>query len=135
MVGMYLIDRQSVCNLEDQLMDVTTFTAYRQSLDTPGGEITYTEFGAGPAALFVHGTGTTGQLWRHVREQLPDTSRCIAIDLPSHGGSPEQDDMSVSALAQVGAKLGDELGLTQVDLVGNDTGGAIAQIYAARHPE
>src|SRR6185437_7358264 len=25
--------------------------------------------------------------------------------------------------------------LTQVDLVGNDTGGAIAQIYAARHPE
>ncbi len=116
-------------------MDVTTFTTHRQSLDTPGGEIAYTEFGAGPAALFVHGIGTSGLLWRHVMEQLQDTSRCIAIDLPSHGGSPAQDDMSVGALAQVVADLSDELGLTQVDLVGNDTGGAIAQIYAARHPE
>src|SRR5690348_1202865 len=68
-------------------------------------------------------------------ENLQDTSRCIAIDLPLHGGSPARDDMSVGALAQGVADLGDELGLTQVDLVGNDTGGAIAQIYAARHPD
>jgi pimeloyl-ACP methyl ester carboxylesterase len=116
-------------------MDVSTFTTHRQSLDTRGGEIAYTEFGAGPAALFVHGIGTSGLLWRHVIEKLQDTSRCVAIDLPLHGGSPAQDDMSVGALAQAVADLCDELGLTRVDLVGNDTGGAIAQIYAARHPE
>jgi pimeloyl-ACP methyl ester carboxylesterase len=116
-------------------MDVSTFTTHRQSLDTAHGEIAYTEFGAGPVALFVHGIGTSGLLWRHVIEQLQDTSRCIAIDLPLHGGSPAQDDMSARALAQGVADLCDELGLTQVDLVGNDTGGAIAQIYAARHPD
>jgi pimeloyl-ACP methyl ester carboxylesterase len=131
---MYLIDRQSVCYLED-LMDVSTFTTYRQSLSTPAGEIAYTELGAGPVALFVHGLGTSGVLWRHVVEDLRDTSRCIAIDLPLHGGSPARDDMSATGLAQAVADLCDGLGLAQVDLVGNDTGGAVAQIFAARHPD
>jgi pimeloyl-ACP methyl ester carboxylesterase len=116
-------------------MDVSTFHAHRRSVTTPAGEIAYTEFGSGPAALFVHGIGTSGLLWRHVIEEMQDTSRCIAIDLPLHGGTPARDDLSVAALAQVVADLGDALGLAQVDLVGNDTGGAVAQIYAARHPD
>src|SRR5260221_1258708 len=32
-------------------------------------------------------------------------------------------------------QLLDKLGLDQVDLVGNDSGGAISQIFAAKHPE
>ena len=116
-------------------MDVSTFTTYRQSLSTPAGEIAYTELGSGPVALFVHGLGTSGVLWRHVVEDLRDTSRCIAIDLPLHGGSPARADMSATALAQAVADLCDGLGLAQVDLVGNDTGGAVAQIFAARHPD
>jgi pimeloyl-ACP methyl ester carboxylesterase len=116
-------------------MDVTTFTSHRRSLHTPGGEIAYTEFGDGSPAVFVHGLGTSGALWRHVAEQLGDTSRCIAIDLPAHGGSPARDDMSAAALAQAVADLCDGLELGQLDLVGNDTGGAVAQIFAARHPE
>jgi pimeloyl-ACP methyl ester carboxylesterase len=116
-------------------MDVSTFTAHRRSLDTPAGEIAYTELGSGPVALFVHGLGTSGLLWRQVIENLRDTSRCIAIDLPLHGGTPARDDMSATALAQAVADLCDGLELTQVDLVGNDTGGAVAQIFAARHPD
>jgi pimeloyl-ACP methyl ester carboxylesterase len=131
---MFLIDRQSVCYLEDS-MDVSTYDARRRSLDTPAGEISYTELGTGPAALFVHGLGTSGLLWRHAIESLGDTSRCIAIDLPAHGGTPARADMSPGALAQAVADLADGLGLTQVDLVGNDTGGAVAQIFAARHPD
>jgi pimeloyl-ACP methyl ester carboxylesterase len=42
--------------------------------------------------------------------------------------------MSVPALADALADLCDTLGLGQADLVGNDTGGAIAQVFAARHP-
>jgi pimeloyl-ACP methyl ester carboxylesterase len=116
-------------------MDVSTFTAHRRSLTTPAGEIAYTEFGDGPAALFVHGLATSGLLWRHVIEQLSGTSRCVAIDLPAHGGTPARGDLSVSALAEVVAELCDGLRLGQVDLVANDTGGAISQIFAARHPE
>jgi pimeloyl-ACP methyl ester carboxylesterase len=116
-------------------MDVGTFNTHRRTLDTPAGEIAYTELGSGPVALFVHGLGTSSLLWRHVIENLSDSSRCIAVDLPSHGGTPARDDMSVAAMAQLVADLCDGLGLTQVDLVGNDTGGAVAQVFAARHPD
>jgi pimeloyl-ACP methyl ester carboxylesterase len=115
-------------------VDVNTFLSHRRSLATPSGEIACTEFGAGPTALFVHGLGTSGALWRQVIEDLSDTSRCIAADLPAHGASPARGDMSLTALAEALADLCDSLGLGQVDLVGNDTGGAIAQIFAARHP-
>ena len=116
-------------------MDASTFNAHRRTLPAPAGEIAYTEFGSGPVALFVHGLGTSGLLWRQVIENLRDTSRCIAIDLPAHGGTPARADMSPTALAEAVADLCDGLGLTQVDLVGNDTGGAVAQIFAARHPD
>ena len=116
-------------------MDVSTFAAHRRSVTTRGGEIACAEFGDGPAALFVHGLATNGLLWRHVIEQLSGTSRCIAIDLPAHGGTPARQDLSVGALAEVVAELCDGLGLGQVDLVANDTGGAISQIFAARHPQ
>jgi pimeloyl-ACP methyl ester carboxylesterase len=115
-------------------MDVNAFLSHRRPVATPSGEIACTEFGEGPAALFVHGVGTSGALWRQVIDDLSDTSRCIAADLPAHGASPARDDMSVAALAEALADLCDSLGLGQVDLVGNDTGGAIAQIFAARHP-
>jgi pimeloyl-ACP methyl ester carboxylesterase len=116
-------------------MDVSTFNTHRRTLATPAGEIAYTELGSGPAALFVHGVGTSGALWRHAMEQLSGTSRCIAVDLPAHGFAPARGDMSAGALAQVLADLCDGLGLDQVDLVGNDTGGALAQIFAARLPD
>lgn len=117
-------------------MDVSTFTARRRSLPADGGEIAYTEFGdaGAPAALFVHGLATGGLMWRHVIEQLSGTTRCIAIDLPAHGGTPARADMSVAAMAEVLAELCGGLGLGKVDLVGNDTGGAICQIFAARYP-
>jgi pimeloyl-ACP methyl ester carboxylesterase len=116
-------------------MNVSMFHAHRRVLATSAGDIAYTELGSGPAALFVHGIGTSGLLWRHVTEALSATTRCIVIDLPAHGGTPARGDMSAAALAQVVTDLSDGLGLSQLDLVGNDTGGAVAQIVAARHPE
>jgi pimeloyl-ACP methyl ester carboxylesterase len=44
-------------------------------------------------------------------------------------------DLSVAGLAAVLEDFCGELGLTGIDLVANDTGGAIAQIFAARHPQ
>jgi pimeloyl-ACP methyl ester carboxylesterase len=115
-------------------MDVNSFLSHRRSVATRSGEIAYTEFGEGPAVLFVHGFSRSGALWRQVIEDLSDTSRCIAPDLPAHGASSARPDMSVTALAEALTDLCDSLGLGQVDLVGNDTGGAIAQVFAARHP-
>ncbi len=116
-------------------MDVSSFTSHRQTVTTASGEIAYTEWGTGPAAVFVHGVGTSGVLWRHVIEQLSDTTRCIAVDLPGHGGSPAREDPSVQAMAQAVIDMCAVLGLEQVDLVGNDTGGAVAQLVAVQRPD
>lgn len=116
-------------------MDVSTFTSHRQTVATASGEIAYTEWGTGPAAVFVHGVGTSGVLWRHAIERLSDTTRCIAVDLPAHGGSPAREDASARAMAEAVIDLCAALGLEQIDLVGNDTGGAVAQLVAIQRPD
>jgi len=108
----------------------------KRSVATPSGRIAYTECGSGPVALFVHGVLLNGHLWRHQLAQLSDIRRCIAVDLLAHGATeiaPEQS-VSVSANADMLRQFLDALGIDRVDLVGNDSGGGIAQIFAARNP-
>jgi pimeloyl-ACP methyl ester carboxylesterase len=109
----------------------------RHNVATPSGRIGYTEAGDGPVALFVHGVLLNGHLWRHQLEGLSDLRRCIAVDLLAHGDTeiaPDQD-VSVTANARMLLEFLDALGIDQVDLVGNDSGGGIAQIFAALNPE
>ena len=118
-------------------MQLSELNAHRHTAATRFGEISYLDLGAGPTALFVHGIATSAYLWRHVMDALSGQRRCIAIDLPLHGQSPvtAEQDLSLAALAAGLDDFCEVLGLTGVDLVGNDTGGAIAQIFAARHPQ
>jgi pimeloyl-ACP methyl ester carboxylesterase len=110
--------------------------AHRHTVTTRTGDISYIDIGAGPVALFVHGIATNAYLWRNVISALVSQRRCIAVDLPLHGQSPvtAEQDLSIAALAAGLDDFCDVLGLTEIDLVANDTGGAIAQIFAARHP-
>src|ERR1700729_3044047 len=106
------------------------------SIHTSSGRISYMEAGSGPVALFVHGVLLNKHLWRHQLAGLSDIRRCIAIDLLAHGGTeiePNQD-VSVTANARMLREALDALGIDQVDLVGNDSGGGIAQIFAALNP-
>ncbi|NUR92250.1 MAG: alpha/beta hydrolase [Nonomuraea sp.] len=95
----------------------------------------YEDTGEGQVALFVHGVGTSSYLWRNVIAGLRDERRCVAVDLPLHGGSDSQPDLSIPALAETVAAFCREHGLERVDLVANDTGGAVAQVLAVRYPE
>jgi len=108
----------------------------KHSVATPSGRIAYTEAGAGPVALFVHGVLLNGHLWRHQLAELADMRRCIAVDLLAHGDTeiaPDQD-VSVTANATMLREFLDALEIDRVDLVGNDSGGGIAQIFAALNP-
>jgi len=108
-----------------------------RSVHTASGRISYTEQGTEPVALFVHGVLLNGYLWRHQLEDLSDIRRCIALDLLAHGDTeiaPNQD-VSVTANAKMIKEFLDALHVDQVDLVGNDSGGGIAQIFAALYPE
>jgi len=118
-------------------MEVTNAPATRHRVQTASGRIGYAEQGAGPVALFVHGVLLNGHLWRHQLEGLCDIRRSIAVDLLAHGDTeiaPDQD-VSVTANAKMLEEFLDALKIDRVDLVGNDSGGGIAQIFAALYPE
>src|SRR5580692_10484369 len=107
------------------------------SVETPSGRISYASAGSGPVALFVHGVVLNKHLWRHQLAELSDIRRCIAVDLLAHGDTeiaPDQD-VSVTANAKMLREVLDALKIDQVDLIGNDSGGGIAQIFAALNPE
>jgi len=104
----------------------------------PQGTITYRERGTGEPVLFVHGALVNGDLWRKVVPGLAKAFRCIAPDLPlgSHERAmPAEADVSPPGVAKLIADFIAELGLDNVTLVGNDTGGAICQIVVTKHPE
>ena len=107
------------------------------SIETASGCISYVEAGSGPVALFVHGVLLNKHLWRHQLAGLSDIRRCIAVDLLAHGDTeikPNQD-VSVTANAIMLREVLNALQIDQVDIVGNDSGGGIAQIFSALHPE
>jgi pimeloyl-ACP methyl ester carboxylesterase len=118
-------------------MDIATFNGRRRFAEVGSGRIAYFEMGEGPVALFVHGVPLNGYHWRHVIEKVQHRRRCIAIDLMGLGYTeiaPAQD-VSFTAQARMIAEVMDVLGIERIDLVGNDSGGAIAQIFAATWPD
>jgi len=117
-------------------MDGKKSSLIPRRVQTACGRISYMEQGTGPVALFVHGVLLNGHLWRHQLAELSDIRRCIAVDLLAHGDTeiaPDQD-VSVTANARMLKEFIDALNIDQVDLVGNDSGGGIAQIFAALYP-
>src|ERR1700724_2769743 len=106
-------------------------------VDTPSGRIGYVEGGSGPVALFVHGVLLNKHMWRYQLGALSDFRRCIAVDLLAHGDTEiaAAQDVSVTANAKMLKEVLDALHIDQVDLIGNDSGGGICQIFAALRPD
>jgi pimeloyl-ACP methyl ester carboxylesterase len=122
---------------KDAAMGIEKSPLEKQYIQTPSGRIGYTEQGTGPVALFVHGVLMNSYLWRHQLAALSDIRRVIALDLLAHGDteiSGEQD-VSVTANAKMIREFLEALRIDEVDLVGNDSGGGISQIFAASHPD
>jgi len=111
--------------------------ATKYSVRTPSGRISYSEQGSGPVALFVHGVLLNGYLWRHQQTGLSDLRRTIAVDLLAHGDTEIESDqnVSVTANAKMVNEFLDALNIDTVDVVGNDSGGGISQIFSALYPE
>jgi pimeloyl-ACP methyl ester carboxylesterase len=93
--------------------------------------------GEGPPIVFVHGALVNANLWRKVVPRLEGYKR-VTLDLPlgSHlEPMPKHADLRPPALADLIADSLAALELTDVTLVGNDTGGGLSQIAATTRPE
>jgi pimeloyl-ACP methyl ester carboxylesterase len=109
-----------------------------RELDLRPGRVRCFEAGTGPPLVFVHGLLVNANLWRKVVAKLSNDFHCVALDLPlgSHRLPMNPDaDLSAPALADLIADAIEALGLEDVTLVGNDTGGALCQMVVTRRPE
>jgi len=112
------------------------------TVTVPAGTLHYRI--AGPAAstappvVFVHGFLVDSTLWDRVAERLAaDGQRSYLVDWPlgSHAMPMAADaDLSPLGVARIVNDVIDALGLADVTLVGNDTGGAICQLLLADDP-
>jgi pimeloyl-ACP methyl ester carboxylesterase len=102
------------------------------------GTVRYRERGSGEPIVFVHGVFVNGDLWRKVVPELAGEFHCVAPDLPLGGHElPLNDDADLSppGMADLVADFIETLGLHDVTLVANDSGGAISQMLVTRRPE
>ncbi len=91
------------------------------------GRIHYVDEGAGPPALFVHGTPTWSFEYRHVIRAAMGSNRCIAPDHLGFGLSERPQGASYSPEAHAARlrEFVDAIGLDRFALVVHDYGGPI----------
>ncbi len=109
-----------------------------RTLDLPSGPLAYHDVGTGPALVFVHGLLVNANLWRKVVERLSGEFRCIALDLPLGSHNVPLAAGAPNGPVEVAARIADAieaLDLTDVTLIGNDSGGALSQIVVTTRPE
>jgi pimeloyl-ACP methyl ester carboxylesterase len=112
-------------------------------LELKQATIEYQEYGpqdsAHPPVVFVHGVLVDGELWREVAEKLGRLGyRCIVPTLPLGSHTIPVNNANVLSLHGVADVVNDviaALDLSEVTLVGSDTGGGICQLVVDAHPE
>lgn len=111
------------------------------TLELTTGTIRYDRLGpdTGRPVVFIHGFGMGRSLWRPLSERLAARGlSCIAPTWPL--GAHEEAmragaELTMESVAAMVAELLEALELEDVVLVGNDTGGAIAQVVATSTPD
>lgn len=110
------------------------------SVDIEAGVIHYETAGPqdGRPVVFVHGYGMGGSLWRELGARLGERGlRCIAPTWPLGAHTEPMRAAMEMTLPGVAAVVRDVLTALELDdvvLVGNDTGGVVAQLLAGERP-
>lgn len=106
-------------------------------LDVDGYRVHYVDRGEGPAVVLLHGFGGSTFSFRHQIAGLERDHRVVAIDLKGYGYSERRSDTGLSHIDQVRMLrlLLIRLGIERAAFVGHSMGGAVAQRFAATHPE
>ncbi|MGY1709003.1 alpha/beta fold hydrolase [Geodermatophilus sp. SYSU D00758] len=110
----------------------------RSEVPTRVGPVPVRAAGTGPTVLAVHGALVDGRLWDGVAERLAPHARVLLPDLPLGAHRRAVPDRSRLTPPDLAGAVLDVLGAVGADtavLVGNDTGGALAQLAVAAAPQ
>ncbi len=92
--------------------------------------------GKGLPLLLLNGIGANLEMFDPLIEELDPGLEIIRFDVPGVGNSPPPAlPLSLMALARLTARLLDQLGYRQVDVLGISWGGALAQQLAHQHTD
>ena len=114
----------------------SAFPFHSRFRDIEGKRIHYLDEGSGPALLFVS-AGQWSFMFRDVIVRLRGQFRCLTLDFPASGLSPDVPgyDQSVEANARVLDGFIDALDLQDVTMVLHDVGGPLGLLVATRRPQ
>lgn len=103
------------------------------------GDTTWSYYagGDGPIIVLLHGFDADKTEWLDVAAQLTPQFHVIIPDLPGWGQSSRLPGADYSIGAEAGRlqQFVQDIGIRGFVLVGHGTGGAVAAVYAAEHPE
>jgi 4,5:9,10-diseco-3-hydroxy-5,9,17-trioxoandrosta-1(10),2-diene-4-oate hydrolase len=102
-----------------------------------GVKVHYQRAGTGRPLLLLHGLIGSARNWRQNIRFLSRHSSVYAVDLFNMGESERVPglDAGLEATADRLAACMDALGLAEADIAGHSHGGAVAMMFAARHPD
>ncbi|WP_144637243.1 alpha/beta fold hydrolase [Bordetella genomosp. 13] len=95
----------------------------------------YTLRGDGPPLVLIAGMGGAASYWTPQLDPFAARRRVLTYDQRATGNTERVPVRDIAQLADDLLALLDALDIECADLVGHSTGGAIAQVIAARHPE
>lgn len=123
--------------VQDDWLHANSYRQNRRFVRTSFGHIAYVEQGERAAAIFLHGFPLNSFQWRHALERLSFYRRCIAPDFLAMGYTHVREGQDVGPESQAAMIVAfmDALAIKSADLVANDSGGAIAQLLVAHHPQ
>ncbi len=100
-------------------------------------ETHYVSRGNGPPIVFVHGMIMSATMWEPQTAALSDTYTTIAYDVRGHGhtGGSDRKPYSIDLFAADLDALLEALDIDRAVICGLSMGGAVAQAFAAAHPE
>jgi esterase len=107
-------------------------------VENEGLRIHYLDWGTvgNQPLIMLHGIGRVAQTFDHVAPHFIDDYHVLAVDMRGHGDSgwdPNGNYLVEDYVADIEALVA-SLGLDDIVLWGNSTGGRVAQVFAGKHP-
>jgi esterase len=115
-------------------------SGYQDRFITVNGlRIHYLDWGSNgkPPFIMLHGIGRVAHQFDHLAPYFKNDYHVIAVDMRGHGDSawsPEAAYLVEDYVKDIEA-MAEQLNLRGMVILGNSTGGRVAQVYAALHPD
>tara|TARA_R110002096_G_scaffold436038_2_gene665812 strand:+ start:79073 stop:80038 length:966 start_codon:yes stop_codon:yes gene_type:complete len=101
-----------------------------------GVRMHYTDVGAGPPVVLLHGFGSSLEIWHKVVPELASEHRVIAIDLKGFGWSSRPEgNYSPTEQGRLVLAIMSKLGVAKADIVGHSWGASVSLALALQAPE